>query len=276
MTNTQDVAFETNRKLWDELAPIHRRDASGFYRVESFLAGEDILYPIEAAEIGEVSGLRIAHLQCHFGMDSICLARRGASVTGLDFSPVAIAEARELAVRTGADATFVEGNIYAARQLLLGDFDMVYTTWGTTVWLPDIEAWAHTVASLLKPGGHLYFADNHPMMLCLAMQDGRVLLRTDWRTPTDRPLIESGDVSYTGDSTAELASYEWIHALPDMLNALIAAGLRLDWVNEHASLPWAYFPNMQAGDDRMFRLPADCFQLPLALSLKATKAPKAA
>lgn len=271
MTNILETAFDTNRKLWDERVAIHRRDATGFYKVDEFLAGNDVLYPIESAEIGDVRGLRIAHLQCHFGIDSICLARRGASVTGLDFSAPAIMEARKLAEQTGIDVRFVEGNVYDARERLEGDFDMVYTTWGTIIWLPDIAAWARVIASLLKPGGSLYFADGHPMMLCLEMVEGRVLLRSDWRTPRDRPIVETGETTYTGDSTANLESYEWIHPLADMLNAFIGAGLRLDWVKEHTALPWPYFPNMREGDDRMFRLLEDHLQLPLALSLKATK-----
>ncbi|MGH9898118.1 MAG: class I SAM-dependent methyltransferase, partial [Pyrinomonadaceae bacterium] len=265
---------ETNRKLWDERVAFHRRDATGFYQVEKFLAGEDMLRPIEAAEIGDVRGLRIAHLQCHFGIDSICLVRRGASVTGLDFSAPAIIEARKLAEQMGIDARFIEGNVYDARELLEGDFDMVFTTWGTIIWLPDVTAWARVIASLLKPGGSLYFADNHPMMLCLEMVDGRIVPRYDWRTPRDRPIVETGEGTYSGDDTTTMnnkTSYEWIHPLADMTNALISAGLRLDWVNEHVTLPWAHFPNMPRGDDGMFRLPADHPQLPLALSLRATK-----
>ncbi|HEX5006811.1 MAG TPA: methyltransferase domain-containing protein [Hyphomonadaceae bacterium] len=267
----QRTAFDANRRLWDERAAIHRRDATGFYRVEAFLAGKDVLYPIESGEIGDVRGLRIAHLQCHFGMDSICLARRGASVTGLDFSAAAIAEARQLAQKVGADVQFVEGNVYDARALLQGEFDMVYTTWGTIIWLPDVTGWAWVVASLLKPGGSLYFADNHPMMLCLDLIDGRISLRSDWRTPSDRPNVETGETSYTGDATSRRESYEWIHPLADMVNALIGAGLRLDWIREHTALPWPYFPNMRAGNDRLFRLPGESFQVPLAVSLKATR-----
>jgi 2-polyprenyl-3-methyl-5-hydroxy-6-metoxy-1,4-benzoquinol methylase len=271
MNDVLKTAFETNRKLWDGRVAVHRRDATGFYKVDEFLAGTDVLYPIESAEIGDIRGLRIAHLQCHFGMDSICLARRGAIVTGIDFSAPAVAEARELAELTGSDVRFVQGNVYDAREYLEGDFDMVYTTWGTIVWLPDIAEWARVVASLLKPGGSLYFADGHPMLLCLEMVDGKIVLRADWRTPRHRPLVETSGKSYTGDGAAETTSYEWIHPLADMLNAFISAGLRLDWVKEHASLPWPHFPNMRQGDDRMFRLPVGAMQLPLSLSLKASK-----
>jgi 2-polyprenyl-3-methyl-5-hydroxy-6-metoxy-1,4-benzoquinol methylase len=138
--------FEANRRSWDERVAIHRRDSTGFYQVETALRGEDKLNPIEASEIGDVRGLRIAHLQCHFGLDTLCLARRGALVVGLDFSPAAIAEARTLAAQTGLPATFVEGNVYDARKLLQGQFDLVYVSWGAINWLPDILAWAGVVA----------------------------------------------------------------------------------------------------------------------------------
>ncbi|UQS25420.1 class I SAM-dependent methyltransferase [Amycolatopsis thermalba] len=265
------TAYGKNRELWDERVAVHRRDASGFYQVEAFLAGKDVLFPIEAAEIGDVRGLRIAHLQCHFGMDSICLARRGAGVTGIDFSAPAIAEARELARRTGTDVRFVEGDVYAARELLDGDFDLVYTTWGTIVWLHDVAAWARVVAALLKPGGSLYFADGHPMMLCLELADGRLTVRDDWRTPPERPIVEPAGTTYTGDQAAALASHEWIHPLADMLNAFAAAGLRLDWVHEHTRLTWPYFPGMERDDDGMYRLPEQYPKVPLSLSLRATK-----
>jgi SAM-dependent methyltransferase len=270
----RDKAFDANRNLWDERVALHRRDATGFYQVERFLAGDDILLPIEAAEIGDVAGLRVAHLQCHFGMDSICLARRGAHVVGLDFSASAVAEARRLADRMRVDASFVEGNIYDARGLLEGDFDLVYTTWGTVTWLPDIVEWARVVASLLKPGGALYFADGHPTMLCTEMIDGTIVVRFDWRTPEDQPIVEIGGAPYTGDDAAGLihnTTYEWLHPLADMVNALIGAGLRLEWLKEHTRLPWRYFPNMQVGADHMYRLPKGYPQMPLALSMRAVR-----
>lgn len=266
-----ETAFDTNRAMWDGRVAAHRRDATGFYRVDAFLAGEDVLYPIEAAEIGDVRGLRIAHLQCHFGIDSICLARRGADVTGLDFSAPAIAEARALAGRTGVGARFVEGNVYDARQRLEGAFDVVYTTWGTIIWLPDVAGWARVVASLLKPGGFLYFADAHPAMLCLEMVEGRIVPGADWRTPVDRPLMETSDRTYTGDRIALSTNCEWIHPLGDIVTALLDAGLRLDRLTEHTRLPWPHFPDMREDGDRMFRLPEDQVQLPLAVSIKATK-----
>ncbi|MGE3831814.1 MAG: class I SAM-dependent methyltransferase [Parvibaculaceae bacterium] len=265
--------FDANRRSWDERVAIHRRDETGFYEVQTVLAGGDKLNAIEAAEIGDVSGLRIAHLQCHFGLDTICLARRGAHVIGLDFSPAAIAEARKLAVETGANARFVEGNVYDARKLLDGQFDMVYVTWGAVGWLPDIAAWAKVTASLLKPGGRLYLAESHPALQCFDWIDGHIAPAYDWRTPKDKPISEDVPTTYTGaaDVLENKRTFSWIHPLSDILNAIIGAGLALEWLNEHAALTWKLFPTMNESADGLYRLPLDQPQLPLAFSLMARR-----
>ncbi len=141
--------LKVNLANWNDRAAIHYKDEAGGYRVKEFLDGADNLHDIEDREIGDVRGKRIAHLQCHFGMDTLCLARRGASCVGLDFSLTALAAARDMQKQTGLDATFVEGNVYDARQLIQGQFDMVYVTWGAINWLPDIARWAKVVSSLL-------------------------------------------------------------------------------------------------------------------------------
>lgn len=267
--------FEINRRSWDERVGIHRRDVTGFYDVEAVLDGRDKLYPIEAGEIGDVRGLRVAHLQCHFGLDSLCLARRGGIVTGLDFSPAAVAEARRLAEATGLPASFVEGNVYDARALLDGAFDLVYVTWGAINWLPDIRRWGGVVASLLKPGGQLYLAESHPSTLCLEEVDGliRAVPKYRWRTPPDDPIRESIPTTYNGDPTelAHKETCEWIHPLSEILGGLLAAGMRLDWLHEFDALPWPLFPMMVEGEDRLFRMPEGAPKLPLAFSLGMTK-----
>ncbi|MFO0993202.1 MAG: class I SAM-dependent methyltransferase [Hyphomicrobiales bacterium] len=265
--------FDANRLSWDERVAIHAEDETGFYQVAKVLNGEDKLNAIEARELGDIAGLRVAHLQCHFGLDSFCLERRGAEVVGLDFSSAAIAKARELAKTLALKTRFVEGNVYDARKLLAGDFDMIYVTWGAINWLPDIAGWAKVVGSLLKPGGHLYLAESHPTTLCFEWVDGKIVPHYDWRTPIDKPFAADDAKTYNG-SQKELRNkrvYEWIHPLSDILNGLNAAGLSLAWLREHAELTWALFPNMIEGEDGLYRLPADFPQLPLAFSLKAVK-----
>lgn len=270
-----DQYFEQNRRNWNDRAAIHFKDEAGGYRVEAFLHGEDNLHDIEDREVGEVAGKRIAHLQCHFGIDTLCLARRGAAYVGLDFSPVAITAARDLQKRTGLEATFVEGNVYDARKLIEGDFDLVYVTWGTIGWLPDVARWAKVVASLLKPGGRLYLLEGHPSLMVLDEKDPGLRPAYDWRTPIGKPLTMSEETTYTGD-TARIAhpvTHEWLHPLSDVINAVIGAGLRLDYLHEHDRLPWQFAPIMTPieGKRRMWVLPEGFPRLPLAYSLKATK-----
>jgi SAM-dependent methyltransferase len=265
--------FDANRRSWDERVAIHAEDETGFYSVAKVLRGEDKLNAIEAREIGDITGLRVAHLQCHFGLDSFCLERRGADVTGLDFSLAAVAKAREWGEIMGLRTRFVEGNVYDARMLLDGSFDMVYVTWGAINWLPDIARWAAVVGSLLKSGGYLYLAESHPAILCFEWIDGKIVPHYDWRTPVEKPVVSDLATTYNG-STRELRNrrnYEWIHPLTDIVGGLRAAGMAIDWLHEHPALTWPLFPNMIEGEDGLYRMPADFPQLPLSFSLKAVK-----
>jgi SAM-dependent methyltransferase len=265
--------LSANRANWDERADVHIEDSSGAYSITAFLAGEDVLFPIEAPEIGDVSGLDVLHLQCHIGIDTLCLARRGARVTGLDFSENALRHAAGLARRAGLEARFVLGDVYQAPERVGGAFDLVYTTWGTICWLPDIRRWGETVAQMLRPGGRLYFADTHPMIQPLEEIDGRLLPTFGYRTPTGVPLAFTASQTYTGDTRQFLnaENFEWVHPLSDILMALIDGGLAISHVAEHEGLPWQMFPMMVKGEDRLWRLPAGHPRLPLSLSLTATK-----
>ena len=272
MTNS----FAINRANWNDRAAIHVKDAAGGYRIKEFLAGEDILHDTEHAEIGDVTGKRIAHLQCHFGLDTLCLARRGASCVGLDFSPVAIAAARDLQKQTRLAARFVEGNVYDARALVDGLFDMIYVTWGAIGWLPDVGRWAAVAASLLKPGGELYLLEGHPSLFTLDESTPELRPRYDWRTPADQPLVMETPTTYSGDTQAiaHPTTHEWNHPLSDIVNAVIQSGLRLDWVHEHELLAWQFSPIMvpRQGKRRMWVLPQGFPRLPLSFSLRAVKA----
>ena len=269
----RDEFFTANRRNWDERVAIHRRDATGFYAVERFLAGEKRLHAIDSAELGEIAGKRLIHLQCHFGLDSLILAREGAVVTGLDFSPAAIAEARRLAAVIGVGAEFVCADVYDASQAVEGEFDIVFTTWGTICWLPDIVRWAATISSLLAPGGIFYFADAHPAILVLEERAGRLVAEWATDTPIDEPLVFDETQTYTGDPTPLTASrtYQWIHSLPRILSALTAVGLVLDFVHEHRWLPWPPFPMCIPNGNGEYCLPKGAPPLPLAVSLRAVK-----
>ena len=268
-----DDPIEINRRNWDERATIHARDITGDYMLDRFRAGEDALHAIEAAELGDISGQRVLHLQCHIGRDTLCLARRRAVATGLDFSGTALEVARRLAAETGLEARFVEGTVGDAPRLTPGPFDLVFTTWGTIVWLPDVTIWARVIAAVLAPGGELYFADAHPSFLLFEEEAGRLAPTHDFQTPAGRPLERVDATTYTGDPTimAHQSSRRWIHSLSAILGALIDAGLTITMFREHEVLPWRGLSCLVEASDRLWRLPDGHSRLPLSFSLRAKK-----
>lgn len=265
--------IDVNRRNWDERARIHLRDATGFYGLDRLRAGFDVLGAIEARDIGDVDGKRVLHLQCHIGTDSISLARRGAVVVGLDFSPVAIASAEQLARESGPAVTFIEGRVEDAARLTPGPFDLVYTSWGTICWLPDLVPWARAIAAVLRRGGAFYLADAHPSLNTLDLRDGVLRPVYDFRTPHDTPLQFTNATTYTGDPTVMEAqdTREWIHPLSAILTALLDAGLQLTMFREHEKLPWPAASIMVEDAPGLWRLPDGHPRLPLSFSLRAIK-----
>lgn len=262
-----------NRLNWDDRAQLHATDTTGSYRIAKVLAGGSSLYLLEAGEIGDISGKDIVHLQCHIGLDTISLKHLGAgSATGLDFSPAAIAAARGFAVRADADVRFVEASVYNAVEALGQTYDMVFVSWGSVNWLDDIFRWGRVVAGLLRPGGRLYLADGHPMMFQCDRKGTRLELQLGWRTPPRRPIVWDEPRTYTGDdrTLTHVRYYEWIHPLSDVVNALIQAGLAIDFLNEHETVSWQHFPFAEEAGD-MFALPDHCPKIPMAYSIGATK-----
>jgi len=267
-----------NRATWDERVGLHL--AAEAYDMTALRKGHARLHPIEQGEIGDVSGLRIAHLQCHFGRDSLTLAQQGADVTGLDFSPAAISAARALADELGLAerARFVEADLYDAPEALAahGPFDLVFVTWGAIGWLPDIAAWARVVAALLRPGGRLYLAEGHPLAMVFDTEDAGADAegRPNWFVPYMGFGMMKDDApnDYTGDFPAIEAGHEywWDHRLGDILSAIAAAGLRLDWLHEHDQVPWPMFSTLVPAPGGMYTWP-DKGWLPLAVSLQATR-----
>ena len=266
-----------NRAMWDESVPVHLRSA--FYDLAALRDGSARLYPIEEAELGAVRGLRVLHLQCHFGRDSLVLARRGADVTGLDFSPAAIAAARDLAreLDLAARARFVEADLYDAPEAVdhPGGFDLVFVSWGALLWLHDIRRWAAIVARFLKPGGRLYLAEGHPFATLFESGPGRA----DGGLPRcAAPYFHAGpirddDPADYADPAATLvtpATYVFHHPLGDIVTALVDSGLMLEYLREHDAVPWRMMDGLRAGPDRMYRWP-DQPWLPLAFSLSARR-----
>jgi SAM-dependent methyltransferase len=267
---------ELNRANWDERVAVHLGPAG--YDLGPLRAGRGRLNAIEEAELGPVAGLRVLHLQCHFGKDSLVLAQRGAEVTGLDFSGPAVEAARTLAAELGLAARFVQADLYDAPAAIPGpaSFDLVYTTWGTIAWLPDVARWARVVAHFLKPGGALYFADAHPAALVFDDMAGvDAQGRPGWFAPYfGRGPMVIDDPSDYADPAANLANARqvvWLHPLGDVLDALREAGLRLEWLREHPRVTWRMFRCLVRDPDGCWAWP-DRPWLHLSVSLRAVRA----
>lgn len=245
--NTASVAeyLELNRANWDDRVPVHV--ASADYAVQRFLDDPAFLSDVVRFDLpllGDVSGLRGVHLQCHIGTDTISLTRLGASMTGLDFSGLAIAAATRLAAAAGADASFVQADVYDAPGLLQpGSFDLVYTGVGALTWLPDIRRWARVVADLLRPGGRLFVRDGHPMLLTLDVDgDGRLVVADPYfETTQGRVSDYAGTYVQTDTAIEHTVTHWWNHGIGETVTALLDAGLVLTGLAEHDTVPWRPF-----------------------------------
>jgi SAM-dependent methyltransferase len=265
-----------NRARWNEAVAVHL--APGGYDLADLRAGRGRLNWIEEDELGDVRGLRVLHLQCHFGRDTLILAQRGAEVVGLDFSSAAIAAARELANELGlaGRARFVEADLYDA-PTAIGEthaFDAVFVTWGAINWLPDIAGWARIVAHFLKPGGFLYLAEQHPT--AFVFDDARPTADglPGYFMPyfSTEPLVIANPRDYANlDAMLRNATeHLWLHPLGAIVSSLIDAGLSLEYLHEHPSITWRMFEGLVDDGRGGYRWP-DKPWLPLAFSLKARR-----
>lgn len=276
--------LERNRARWDELVPLHV--AAPLYDRAALRDGRGrFATPMEETELAAFApdgwdGLRVLHLQCHFGSDSLVFAQRGATVVGVDFSSAAVEEARRTAAELGLTdrARFVQANVYDARHMLPDPegFDLVYVTWGTIGWLPDVAEWARIVAWYLKPGGRLYFADGHPAAWAMddpeeGAGDARPVLRYEY-FGDGRPdiLDEQGDYADADAVVENTVTWEWAHPTGEVLTALLDAGMRLDFFHEHAVVPWQMFRYLEATGEGLWGWPDERW-LPLSFSLGATR-----
>ncbi|QNE76460.1 methyltransferase domain-containing protein [Streptomyces finlayi] len=270
---TPDDWHDTNRARWDERVAIH--EASDYYDLDAFLAGKDALRDFELAEVGDVTGKSLLHLQCHLGLDTLSWARHGASpVVGLDFSEPAVETARRLARSLGLGperAAFVAADVYdAAEAVPDSSYDIVYTGVGALNWLPDIRRWAETAASLVAPGGFLYLAEFHPLTDALDDETGS---RVTYDYFSHEAWVDETPGTYTDldAPTIHNRSVEWQHPVGEVVSALASAGLRIELLHEHDVSLVARFGTLKPQGDGYYRFPADQPRIPLMYSVKASR-----
>lgn len=262
----EDNYLDINRDAWNKRTEVHVD--SDFYNMPTFLEGKSSLNDIELALLGDIAGKTVLHLQCHFGMDTISLSRMGAHATGIDLSDKAVEKARELAAKTGTDTRFICSDVYDLPNHLNEQFDIVFTSYGTIGWLPDLAKWAGVVSHFLKPGGKFVFAEFHPVVWMFDNNFEKV----QYNYFRDKAIIESATGTYA-DITApiEYEMVSWNHALSEVVTALIAKGLAIHSFNEYDYSPYNCFSRTEEFEPGRFRIIPFGNKIPMVYSLLAVK-----
>jgi SAM-dependent methyltransferase len=258
--------FEANKNLWNQRTSVHKD--SEFYNLAAFKAGENVLTPIELNEVSDVKGKSLLHLQCHFGMDTLNFSRMGAKCTGVDLSDGAIKLAQEINDELKLDAKFVCCNVLDTSEYIKEQFDIVFTSYGTIGWLPDLKPWAKMIAERMKPDGFFYIAEFHPVMWMF--DDDFTHIKYAYEN--QEVIVTENEGTYT-DRNADIKEkeYSWNHSISEVLNALVAAGLKIEFFNEHMYSPYPCFRNTVETEKDKWHIKGMEGKLPMVYSLKAIK-----
>jgi len=261
-----DNYLEINRSTWNAKVPIHLE--SSFYNLEEFKNGKSSLNQIESELIGDLKDKTILHLQCHFGQDTISLARMGAEVTGVDFSDIAIVAAISLSEELQVKTEFILSDIYALAEKLDKKFDIVFTSYGTIGWLPDLNQWASVISQFLKPGGHFVMADFHPVVW---MYDDD-FLDTSYGYFNRAAFVETNSGTYADrDSNLENKTVNWNHPISDILNALIKNDITIVQFNEFDYSPYNCFNHTVEMESGKFQIKGKEGKIPMVYSILGKK-----
>lgn len=258
--------IDINRKAWNEKTDIHIK--SDFYDNESFLRGNTTLKSIELGMLGDVKGTTILHLQCHFGQDSISLARLGAEVTGVDLSDNAIENARKFAEQTNTDVEFICCDIFDLPNYLDKQFDIVFTSYGVIGWLPDLDKWAKIVSQYLKPGGRFVFVEFHPFVWMYDDNFEKII----YNYFNVEAIVENVEGTYTDrDAAIKNETVTWNHSTSEVLNSLINNGIEIKSFNEFDYSPYDCFSHTVKIDTDKYRIKHLGNKIPMIFSLEGIK-----
>ena len=258
--------IEVNKKSWNKRTEWHID--SDFYQLDEFKKGKTSLQKIELELLGDIKNKSLLHLQCHFGQDTMSLERMGANTTGIDFSDKAINEAKTLAQQLDLKSNFICSDIYKLPEILDQQYDIVFTTYGTIGWLPDINKWAKIVSKYLKPGGKFIFAEFHPFIW---MYDNKLEFIEFSYFKSD-PILETESGSYAKkDEETKLDYVSWNHGLAEVINSMIKNGLKILDFQEYNYSPYNIFKDMEENEKNKFTVKKFGNKVPLVYSIVATK-----
>lgn len=265
--------IESNKSLWNELTEIHKEE-NNIYSIKDFKSGKNTLSRTEIKELGNISGKKILHLQCHFGLDTLSLAREGAKVTGVDFSEKSINLAKSLSKETGIPAKFICSDIYNLSRVLKEKFDIVFTSYGVLLWLPDLKRWAKTIFYFLKPKGFFYIIEGHPFSMILRINKNENLYVKKSYFSHINPREEKRGRDYARKrKKVNGTAYTWNHSISEIINSLIKARLKIDYLHEFPFSRESHYPTMEL-KKKGWQFKNKKEIIPLMFSIKATKEAK--
>ncbi|MFT5891384.1 MAG: SAM-dependent methyltransferase [Dokdonia sp.] len=258
--------FKVNRDTWNQKVAIHAK--SDFYNMAGFLAGKTSLNQYELQALGDVNGKSLLHLQCHFGQDTLSFSRMGALCTGVDLSDEGIALAQKLAKDLQLDANFVQCNVLETSAHVKEQFDIVFTSYGTIGWLPDLKPWGKMIAERLQSGGIFYMVEFHPLVWMFDYTSGKAELRYGYNQK--ETIYEEYEGTYAdSDSSMISKEYGWNHGLADVISALTEQGLLVEFLREHDESPYDVLPDLIKNENGLYVTKDRLY--PLLFELKVRK-----
>ena len=264
--NSEQNYIEINRQSWNTKTEVHLQ--SEFYDLEGFMNGKTSLNEIELNLLGNINGKTILHLQCHFGQDTISLSRLGATVTGVDLSDKAIESAKQIAAKTGSNATFICCDMYDLPNHLDQPFDIVFTSYGTIGWLPDLDKWAKIVSRFLKPNGQFVFVEFHPVVWMFDDNFDKI----GYRYFNSGAIIETESGTYADKNAPITQEYVmWNHGLSEVINSLLNNGLQLQQLNEYDYSPYNCFNKTIEFEPKKYRIEHLENKIPMVYAVVAKK-----
>lgn len=266
MSNNQHY-FDTNKATWNTKTKVHAE--SDFYNLEAFKNGETSLNAYELEALGDVNGKSLLHLQCHFGQDTLSWSRLGAKCVAVDLSDEAIKLAQQLNNELQLDAQFVCCNVLDTSKHVNDRFDIVFTSYGTIGWLPDLKPWAKMIAERLKPDGVFYMVEFHPIVWMFDYLDGQPIMKYGYNQ--EEVIYEEYEGTY-GNTNSKMMSkeYGWNHGLGEVVTALTEAGLIIEGLQEFDASPYDVLPNLVKNEDGLFETKDKLY--PLLFEIKARQA----
>jgi SAM-dependent methyltransferase len=266
MTSEHSAHFSDNLNSWEKRTEVHVN--SRFYDVEGFRKDPNSLNQIESEILNGLNFKDGLHVQCHFGMDTLSIARKyDAEMTGVDFSPTALGFAKKLSAELNIPCSFIETNILELDLHCRSLFDLVFASYGVIGWFPSVLEWMRQISQRIRPGGHFLLVEFHPVMWMFDDDLRQVAYAYD----NKERITEEQEGTYTdGGDGIQLRNHSWNHNLEEVMMAARACGLQIEAFREYDYSPYEIWPPMYAVEGG-FRSDRHGDKLPYVYSLLCHK-----